>query len=269
MNILPADYHIHSFHSGDSNASLDEIADTAISKNLRSICITDHLDFDYEDDGVTFELDSDKYFLSMLQFQKKYEKQLDIRIGIETGLEPDKANRLNNFIVKHPYDFIIGSSHLVNGLDPYYPEFFNGKSDKEAFEEYFLSIVNNLEYCNNFDVYGHIDYVVRYSPNKDKNYYFMDYLDIIDKILKKLINTNKGIEINTSGLRSGLNNPNPCRDIIKRYHELGGRILTLGSDAHYPEHIGYEFSYAKEIIQACGFKYYTEFKKRTPEFIKL
>lgn len=269
MNRLPADYHIHTLFSGDSNASLDEIAQTALSKGLHSICITDHLDFDYTDGEIIFELDAHKYYHSIQKFREKYANRLDIRIGVETGLEPDKAERLNHFISQHNYDFIIGSSHLVNGIDPYYPEYFEEKSEKEAFEEYFLSIIKNLAYCHNFDVYGHIDYVVRYAPDKDKQYRFMDYMDIIDEILKKLISSNKGIEINTSGLRSGLKNPNPCYDIMKRYKELGGTILTFGSDAHYPEHIAYEFNSVKEKIQACGFQYYTEFKNRTPEFIKL
>jgi histidinol-phosphatase (PHP family) len=269
MFFLPADYHIHTLFSGDSDASLDKIASFALSNGLHSICITDHLDFDYTDGDISFELPLDEYFYSIKEFQERYKDTLDIRIGIETGLEPDKALRLDNFISRHNYDFIIGSSHLINGFDPYYPEYFKNKSDKEAFEEYFLSILKNLEYCNNFDVYGHIDYVVRYSPNKDNNYNYLDYFDIIDEILKKLINSNKGIEINTSGLRAGLKNPNPCYNIIKRYKELGGTIITFGSDAHYPEHIAYEFKSVKEQIQAYGFKYYTEFKNRIPEFIKI
>ena len=269
MILLPADYHIHTLFSGDSSASIDDIVNQAVSCGLHSICITDHLDFDYVDNGVKYELDDDEYYNTILKYKEKYHDRLDIRIGVETGLEPDKHKRLDDFINRHEYDFVIGSSHLVNGIDPYYPEYFNGKSDYEAFNEYFLSITDNLKYCHNFNVYGHIDYVVRYSPNKDKNYNFMTYIDIIDEILKNLIAGNKGIEVNTSGLREGLKNPNPSYDIIKRYRELGGTILTFGSDAHYPEHIAYAFKDVKEIIQECGFKYYTEFKNRTPEFIKL
>lgn len=269
MILLPADYHIHTLLSGDSNASLDDIVNKAVSCGLHSICITDHLDFDYEEDGIKYELDKDEYFNTILHLREKYCKLIDIRIGIETGLEPDKHKRLDDFINRHEYDFVIGSSHMVNGIDPYYPEFFKEKSDREAFNEYFLSIIENLKYCNNFNVYGHIDYVVRYSPNKDKNYNFMEYIDFIDEILKKLINTDKGIEVNTNGLRTGLKNPNPCYDIIKRYRELGGTIITFGSDAHSPEYIAYAFKEVKEKIQECGFKYYTEFKNRTPEFIKL
>lgn len=264
-----ADYHIHTFFSGDSNASPDTIVQTAIEKGLCSICITDHLDFDYIEDGIRFELDNDKYFNYLLELKNKYIDKLDIRIGIETGLEPGKAKRLYDFINRHDYDFVIGSSHLINGIDPYYPEYFYNKTDYQAFMEYFESILTNLKSCRNFDVYGHLDYVVRYSPNKDKNYILSDYSSVIDEILINLITNGKGIEINTSGFRSGLSNPNPRLEIIKRYHKLGGEIITLGSDAHYPKHIAYNFDKALEILKVCGFKYYTQFKNRKPEFIKL
>ena len=130
-------------------------------------------------------------------------------------------------------------------------------------------MLNNVKTCDFFNVYGHIDYVVRYSPNKDFNYKVFDYCDIINEILKNLIHNGKGIEINTSGYRSGLSNPNPNTEIIKMYRELGGEIITIGSDAHRPQDIAYNFNKVVEILKGCGFKYYTEFKNRKPEFIKL
>lgn len=269
MSILLPDYHIHTYFSGDCETSLDDIAAASIKKGLKSICITDHQDFDFYAEGILYELDKDEYYEKMCEFREKYKGRLDVRIGIETGLEPKMADRLDEFINRHNYDFVIGSSHLINGYDPYYPEYFYGKTDYEAFKEYFETIVDNIKYCKNFDVYGHIDYVVRYSPNKDENYNYMDYIDLIDEILKRLIESGKGIEINTSGYKSGLKNPNPCYEIVKRYKELGGEIITLGSDSHKSEFIAYEFERTIEKIKACGFKYYTEFKNRKPEFIKI
>lgn len=269
MNALPADYHIHSSFSGDSSEKFENITKNAIKKGLTSICITDHQDFGFYADGILFELDKDEYFNYMLYIQDKYKETIDIRIGVETGLEVDKAVRLKEFVNRHPYDFVIGSSHLINGFDPYYPEYFNGKTERQAFIEYFESIVDNLKVCSDFDVYGHIDYVVRYAPSKDKNYIYHDYSDILDEILKTIIQKGKGIEVNTSGLRSGLNNPNPSYDIIRRYRELGGEILTFGSDAHKAQDIAWGFDETVEKVKACGFKYYCEFKNRKPEFISL
>lgn len=267
MNL--SDYHIHSYFSGDSTESLDNIAEFAISSGLSEICITDHQDFDFMADGILYEINPVAYSDIIDELSYKYRNKIKIKKGIETGLEPDKNHRLDDFINSADFDFVIGSSHLVNGKDPYYPDFFNNKTDDQAFMEYFESILNNLETCSNFDVYGHIDYVVRYSPNKDKNYSYIKYKDILDNILKKIINMGKGIEINTSGYKSGLKEPNPCFEIIKRYRELGGEIITAGSDAHQCNYIGYRFKDAASILKNAGFRYYTKFNKRKPEFIKL
>lgn len=267
---IPCDFHMHTEFSGDSQTPVTAMIEQAIQKGLSSICITDHLDFDYlTDEQQSFELDGDSYYKTLSQLSMKYAKDIRILIGVETGLEPDKVNMLDDFVQRYPYDFIIGSSHLVHRADPYYPEFFHNRSDDEAFTEYFESIIENLNVCNNFDVYGHIDYVVRYSPNKSKNYSYRKYSDILDEILKKLIDSGKGIEVNTGGYRSGLDFPNPHPDIIKRYKELGGEIITIGSDAHTPEYIANNFNQVALLLKDCGYKYYSVFEKRKPDFLKL
>ena len=120
-----------------------------------------------------------------------------------------------------------------------------------------------------FDSYGHLDYVVRYGPARNLNYSYEAYQDLIDPILKTLIEKGKGLECNTGGLRYGLGHPNPCEDILRRYRQLGGEILTIGSDAHSPEQVGYGFQTASRLLAACGFRYYTVFHRRKPEFLPL
>lgn len=266
---LPCDFHMHTEFSGDSVTPVKDMIEKAIQLGLSVICITDHLDFDYpQGDFKSFELDGDRYYPFLKDLSMRYANKIQVYIGVETGLEPDKSDLLNDFIEKYPYDFIIGSSHLVHRKNPYFSEYFKDRSDKEAFTEYFESVLENLNSCKNFDVYGHIDYVVRYSPNKAKHYSYLNYSDIIDEILKKIIYLGKGIEINTGGYRSGLDFPNPHPDIIKRYKELGGDIITIGSDAHTPEHIAYNFNHVAQILKSNGFKYYCIFKQRKPDFIK-
>ncbi len=269
MSVYLMDHHLHTEFSGDSFEKPENVIAAAKKCGLNSICFTDHLDFDYVAEGVLYELDKDDYFNSMSKYKEQTTNELAIYLGVETGLEPDKAFRLDDFINRHPYDFIIGSSHLVNGKDPYYPEFFQGKSKTEALMEYFESIVNNLKFCKNFDVYGHIDYCIRYSPEKEDYYDYMEFYDILKDILKTLIDNGKGIEVNTSGYRSGLPQPNPNFDIIKMYRELGGEIITVGSDAHKATDVGYRIKETTECLADCGFKYITVFKNRKPEFIKL
>lgn len=164
---------------------------------------------------------------------------------------------------------MIGSSHVVHGADPYYPEFFQSRNEEQAYLEYFESILENLDAFHEMDTYGHLDYIVRYGPNKNQFYSYKKYRNILDAILKKLADTNVGLEVNTGGYHYGLGEPNPCTDIIRRYKELGGEIITIGADAHTPDKIGYAFDRAAQVLKECGFEYYTVFKDRKPNFVKL
>ncbi|SER95279.1 histidinol-phosphatase HisJ family protein [Lachnobacterium bovis] len=263
------DTHIHSSFSGDSETPMEQIIKKSIALKLDGICFTEHLDFDYPDEPSLFLLDADSYYQKFLSFQQKYASSIDLSFGIEIGLQPQIADKNENFINSYPFDFVIGSSHVVHGYDPYFPAFFENKTEDNAYLEYFESILENLNFYDNFDVYGHIDYVVRYGPNTNKYYSYAKYSDIIDEILKKLIFSGKGIELNTGGFKYGLGHPNPCEDIIKRYRELGGEIITIGSDAHKCEHIAYDFNKVANILHDAGFSYFTIFKNRKPIFKKI
>lgn len=264
-----SDYHIHSNFSTDSNELPKNIIKTAIALNMSSICFTDHQDFNWPIKGKNFDLDVDSYFGTLIPFKERYSKYIDINIGVECGLM-EGCEQLNHDLILHnPFDFVIGSCHIIDKMDPYYSDFWNGKQDRDAFEHYFITLNNLISKSCDFDVLGHIDYIVRYSPNKNANYSALDYINIIDEILTKIIRCGKGIEVNSSGYKAGLSNPNPCYEILKRYKELGGEIITFGSDAHQSEFIGYEFEKTAHLLRQCDFRYYCTFSKRTPEFIKL
>ena len=173
------------------------------------------------------------------------------------------------FVKEHDYDFIIASSHICHGRDPYYPSFYEGRAQSEAYLEYFESILENLKCYSNFDVYGHLDYVVRYGPHKDEGYCYEVYRDIFDRILEQIISMEKGIEINTAPLAKGMRDMNPCTGVLRRYRELGGEIITVGSDAHTPAQIAHAFDRAADVLKDCGFRYYATFEKRNPTFHKL
>lgn len=271
---ITADYHVHSYFSGDSDAPMEQMIQTAIAKGLKHICFTEHMDYDFPyeltgDKPGKWEVNADSYLYELLSMRDKYSSQIEIHFGVELGLQPQVVRRNLIFAREHEYDFIIASSHLCNRMDPYYPQFYEGRSEEEAYREYFESILENIKLFNNFDVYGHLDYVVRYGPNKDKNYSYEVYKDIIDKILEHLIENEKGIELNTAGLVKGLKDANPCRAIIKRYRELGGEIITIGSDSHAPATLGAHFDKAAEILTDCGFKYYCVFANRIAEYLKI
>ena len=270
---ITADFHLHSSYSGDSDTPMEEMILKGIDLGLTSMCFTEHNDFGFPDEPGEapdrFILSPDPYLYDIIRYREKYADKIRILFGVELGLQPE-VMRQNAVLAKsYDFDFIIGSSHICHGRDPYYPAFYEGRTEGEAYYEYFTSILENIKKFSNFDVYGHLDYVVRYGPNKDSEYTYEKYQDVLDDILKLLIEKGKGIEINTGGVKSGLKELHPCTAIIKRYRELGGEIITIGSDAHTPEHIAAHFDRAESILKECGFQYYTMFEKRTPEFKRL
>lgn len=270
---ITADYHLHSSFSGDSDTPMEEMIQKGIDLGLTQMCFTEHHDFDYpimaEFPAGFFELNPDSYLYDFLKCKEKYADKIKLCFGVELGMQPHLSRRNAAFAKAHDYDFIIASSHLCNGQDPAFPAFYEGKSQKEGYREYFESILDNLKVFSNFDVYGHLDYVVRYGPGRDEGYSYEQHQDIIDAILEKIISIGKGIEINTKGLSKGLRDANPCTAIIRRYKELGGEIITVGSDAHMPEQIAAHFDRAAAILSECGFKYYCTFEKREASFHKI
>lgn len=263
------DTHMHSQFSGDSDTPQEEMIHSAIEKGLAGICFTDHLDIDYPKEPDLFLLDLANYHASVMAYQETYQDKLPIRFGVELGLQPHLAGLHSDILSQYPFDFVIGSSHVVHGFDPYYLDFYEGRDEKTAYLEYFESILENITAFDGFDVYGHIDYVVRYGPTTNQNYHWEDYKDVIDEILRQLISRGKGIEINTGGFKYGLGHPNPTEEIIRRYRELGGEIITLGADAHKPEHVAFDFAKVPSILKEAGFTYYTVFEKRKPNFLKI
>lgn len=265
------DCHMHSSFSADSDTAMEDMIREAICKGLKGVCFTEHLDPDYPPtpDNETFELDLNGYRETLFLLKEKYHSEINTHFGIELGLQPHLASTFKELLKTLPFDFVIGSSHVVHGYDPYYGEFFRGREESDCYREYFESILENLDVFSGMDVYGHIDYVVRYGPNQNKEYSYERYKDILDEILRTIIEKGLGIELNTGGFHYGLGEPNPCCAVIKRYRELGGEIITIGADAHAPSKIAYDFDKAATILADSGFKYYTVFQNRKAEFIKL
>ena len=230
------DTHMHCRFSGDSTADPKAMIESSIEKKLEGICFTDHIDWDYP--GPTpFHFDPEEYMQTLQPLAEQYSSQIRVHIGVELGLQPHLKERYHAFVEAADFDQVIGSSHVVHGFDPYYPEFYEGKTQDGAYLEYFTSILENLAVFDDFDVYGHIDYVVRYGPNKNSGYSYRKFQDVIDEILK-------------------------------RYKELGGEILTLGSDAHAPDQIAYDYHRLSSLLANAGFTHYTVFRKRKPVFFQ-
>lgn len=277
--MIQADMHMHTWFSTDSEACPCDMADEAVRKGLKTICFTDHFDKDDLEWGEEGIFDVDAYFVEMQKLQEEYAGKLNIRIGIELGLRTYLKDYYEELTKKYPFDFVIGSVHNVpykkdaegNILytDPAAEKLFTDRTDKEAYRLMMETTLENVRTSDCFQTLGHLDYVVRYGKSREKEYSYTDYADIIDEILKLLIDKEKGLEVNSAGLKYGLPFAHPHPDVLKRYRELGGEIITIGADAHKPEHIAYDFAKAEEILKSCGFKYYTEFFEQKPVFKQL
>ena len=266
------DQHVHSHFSDDSTESLDMIIQKAIQLGMRAICITDHHDVDFPvqtSDGMKFQLDIAAYEKELFEKKDKYVSQIDVRFGIELGLMTGSKQEIERVAGAYPFDYIIGSSHLVRGEDPYYPSYYEGRTEKQAYRLYFESIYENLNNIKGYQSYGHLDYVVRYGPNKNENYFFHDYKDIFEVILKKMIEDGIALEVNTAGIANGLGYAHPIPEVLTFYKQLGGELITLGSDAHNASALGYEFEATRTMLLAKGYRYYMEYTDRKPKGILL
>lgn len=270
---IRADYHLHSHFSGDSDASMEEMIQRAVALGFTEMCFTEHMDLDYpvtpETPAGIFEVNTDSYLFDLIKYREKYADRIKVNFGIELGMQPHLSRENTRYARSHNFDFIIASTHVVRHADPYYPAYFEGRSDEEAYRDYFEETIANIKSFTDFDIYGHIDYVIRYGQSKDADYSYEKYQDLFEKMIDLLLTNEKGIELNTGGLRKGLREAHPCTGFLRRYRKLGGEIITVGSDAHNPADLGTHFDRAAEILKDCGFTYYCTFEKRTPSFHRL
>lgn len=274
--MIIADIHTHSSFSTDSTEPMENMIDAAINKGLKYYCITEHMDIDFPmQPGQTepeFLLDTDSYYTKFAELKEKYlqaHPDFTLLMGVELGLQPHLSSTHQEYVKQYPFDFVIGSEHTTNRRDPYYPAFYADRSEVEAYTEYFDDIVTNINQFDNFDSLGHLDYVVRYGPNKNREYSYSKYSYCIDAILLKLIEKNIALEVNAGGYKYGLGEPNPCKDILLRYKELGGELITIGSDAHDCSRIANDFNLIAELLTNCGYKHYCVYQKRKPIYLDL
>lgn len=261
------DTHLHTFFSGDSDTPMEKQTEKAVSMGMKAICFTDHHDHDVVSD-IDFTLDIPKYRNRINELKGIFGTDTELLYGIELGLQTRITSYLDELVRTEDFDYVIGSVHFINGLDPYYPEYFE-KYGSSSYELYFKTVLENITAFKWYDSLGHLDYIVRYGAKHGMSYSYGEYADIIDEILKKLISDGKALECNTGGRSRGLGEPNPGADVFRRYRELGGELVTLGSDAHSPETLGCFFDEAGEMLRQCGFKYYAVYRSRQPHMEKL
>lgn len=265
-----SDMHVHTSFSCDSKVDIEDQINQAIKLGMEHLAITDHQDFDYPPWHSTYLLeDTDAYVDKILQLKDKYKNKIDLILGIELGMQPHIAQKLDDYAAQYPFEFIIGSTHCFSGRDTEDQTLYENRPKEEAIEEYFQTEYDNIKRTKCFDIVGHLDFVLRDIPNKNEGFLYSTYADVLDAMLKEIIQSGRGIECNTKSLFVGMGEPSPDSCIIKRYRELGGEIITFGSDAHNFDRVGCSFELAAEFVRNCGFTHYAVFNNHKPIFLPL
>lgn len=261
------DYHMHSSFSADSKTDMEDMVKKSIELGLKEICFTDHVDYDLETD-ICFGINYDDYFEKLEFLKNKYKNEISIKKGLEFGLQTQIVDKCSIEANQYPFDFIICSVHAINKLDLYFDSYFKDKTQHQAYEEYYMQVYNVIKNYKDYSVLGHLDLIKRYG-NYDKLLDDKLFSDIIESILKQAIQDGKGIEINTSCYRYNLPDLTPSKYILQMYKDLGGEIITTGSDSHATHQIATKFDYIYSLLKQMGFKYVTRFDSMKPEFIKI
>ncbi len=260
------DYHIHTSISADCKVPMMAMAQAAVDAGLKQICFTEHIDLNLVE-GPDFSVDFEAYAAAIAAVRAAF-PALTIRMGIEAGLDIDSAPQMQAMLAAQPLDYVIGSQHVVFGLDPFYEQVWKRYDKAEIFGEYLRVSNESAMRLDYYDVMGHIGYISKFCPFDDKIMRYADYTDAVDALLKTLVGKGKGIEINTNGLYMTPSTM-PETHIIKRYFELGGEIVTVGSDAHYETVVGHAVSDTLDLLKSIGFRYICSFAKRQPLFLPL
>ena len=268
--MIRADYHTHTRFSPDSRCEPEALCEAALRAGFAEIAVTDHFEFfppgnfaDGRYDISTFAAQQQ----ALAACREKFAGRLAVRSGIEVGqpqCDPEGAAALMGAL---SFDYVIGSVHKMKGMDLGlidYPE-----ERIPALVEEDLRMLRTLAETGDFDCMGHIDIIKRYAAVKGRRIDLLDYIDALDPVLRALVSRGKGLEINTSGLRQAARETLPAARLLRRFRELGGEILTIGSDAHRPEDVGAGYEAALAAAKAAGFRYLALFEGRRPSFTRI
>lgn len=235
----------------------------AQQRGLAGITLTDHMEFDYPNSAFTFIFDPEERAKAIEQVQHNIGSTFKILKGIELGFQPQLIEKMSLTIDSHAWDFVILSTHIIDGYDLCRPYFLQHTTKELAYARYLETVLTSVTSFKNYDVVGHLGYICRYAPYKDRSMRLADY-PIIEKILTTVITDGKAFELNTSGLRTDLGYTLPTTEILKRYKELGGSIITLGSDAHAAKNVGQDLKKGIKLLKELGFEAIYHFENRKP-----
>ena len=263
------DNHNHCEFSFDGKRTTVEASSrVAAEKGLGGLCFADHCDIFVPEQTLEFAPKS-KDLVDVAAQQAEIDRvqelfpQIKILKGIEIGMHPNCREDVIRMMKENSFDQVIGSIHYIDDTDPFYGSFFAGKTWKEAYGYYLETIYREMSAWGDFDIMGHYDYVVRYCDYDQVDILYKDFSDIFDEMFRYLIHNGKALEINTKSYQNYKGRQaNLDLDVLKRYREMGGEIISFGSDSHDAHVVGTDFEKYAAIVKSLGFKWAAHYEKR-------
>lgn len=264
------DTHNHSQFSFDGKrTTVQASALSAYEKGLAGICFTDHYDFFVPEDECSTETIQPQDFEIISQqeeidrIQSLYTDGFKVLKGIEVGMSEESREKVAEVMNANSFDQVIASIHYLEKSDPYYGGYFKGKDCRQAYGTYLETIYNEAVALKDFDIIGHYDYVARYAPYPQDSITYKDFGDIFDTIFRYIIENGKGLELNTKSCTGSKGRKTIVdRNILIRYREMGGEIISLGSDSHVATHVGEGFTEIAGMLRSLGFRWTSHYEKR-------
>lgn len=268
------DVHTHSDNSFDAHSTAEEICISAVNKGLYAVAVTDHCEapmikYGYNEEFGDFNKTVPLSFTQAKRAKEKFDGKIKVLCGIELGEPMHDTECTKKALSFGKFDFVLASLHNLRNMNDFYYIDFNNCSVSEILKLYFNELAETATFAD-FDSLAHLTYPLRYIFEKTGEYPDLSpYQSVIDDIYKTLISNNKALEINTSGLFKPIGRALPDEIQIKHYRELGGDLITLGSDAHCAGDVGKGIEEGAKLAVKCGFKNYVIFQERKPIFIPL
>lgn len=270
MNRVPFDFHTHSRFSFDGEDKAEDMINRAIALGMTHYALTDHIEVNqFYDEEFSMEKSAAEAARLLPALKETLRDRITLLYGVELGQPHHDPALAQKILAEHPYDFVIGSCHMLRGYEDFYFLDYRKNPPEKLLPLYFEELLEMAETAD-FDVLGHLTYPLRYICGDCGIAVDMKkYESVIDEIFKALIRNGKGIEINTSGLRQKIGKTLPDLPYIKRYRELGGELLTIGSDAHSTADLGKNILDGIGVAKQAGFEKVAVFRGRTAELIPI
>lgn len=267
---VPFDFHTHCELSFDGKDSPEEMICAAINLGMKAYALTDHVEAErFTEPDYRCDITVRRAAELLPPLKEKYSGQIDFLYGAELGQPVQNTALAEKLLAENDYDFVIGSLHAIAGYEDFY--FLDYRENDPVFllDRYFDELLAMAQW-GKFDVLGHLTYPLRYICGEHGITVDMQRYDkIIDEIFRTLIANGCGIEINTSGLRQKIGKTMPDEKYVMRYRQLGGEIITIGSDSHGAADLGKGVAEGIELAKKAGFRKIACFKKRKAEFIDI